>query len=71
MPPCLVSVTNYFIKVTNTASGAIISTISTNETMYTLNDVHVGDVYVIEIVPSNTLGNGSATTISKSHTSHT
>ena len=38
--------------------------------MYTLNDVNVGDVYVIEIVPSSALGNGSAaaTTISKPHT---
>ena len=46
---------------------------NTNESLYTLNGVHAGDVYVVEIVPSSARGNGSATTItiSKSHTSHT
>ena len=39
----------------------------TNSSAYTLRDVSLGDVYVIEIVPSSTFNNGSATvtTISK------
>ena len=67
---CVPSVTNYFITVINAISNAIINMTNTNETMYTLNDVRMGDVYVVEIVPSSALGNGSATiiTISKSHT---
>ena len=36
----------------------------TNNGSYTLPDVRVGDVYVIEIVPSGALGNGSATVTS-------
>ena len=66
-------VTSYFIVVTNAIPGTIINMTNTNETMYTLNNVGVGDVYVIEIVPSSALGNESVTTISisKSHTSHT
>ena len=41
-----------------------------NTGAYMLNDVDLGETYVIEIIPSNTLGNGSATTttISKFHT---
>ena len=44
----------------------------TNETEFMLNHVHLGEEHVIEIVPSSTLGNGSATTtpISESQTSH-
>ena len=70
MSRCLPLVTNYFIRVISTAFGAIINMTFTNETMYTLNGARMGDVYVIEIVPSSALGNGSATTISisKSHT---
>ena len=70
MLQCLAPVTNYFITVTNSISGAVIYMTSTNETVYTLNGLPMGDVYVVEIVPSSGLGNGSAatTTISKSHT---
>ena len=73
MLQCQAPVTNYFITVSNSISGSIISMANTNETMYTLNGVRGGDVYVVEIVPSNAVGNGSATTtnISNSQTSHT
>ena len=70
MSQCLPSATNYFITVINSIFGAIIDMTNTNKNMYTLNDIGVGDVYVIEIVASSALGNGSVTTItiSKSHT---
>ena len=32
-----------------------------NSGAYTLSDVHLGDVYIIVLVPSSTVGNGSAT----------
>ena len=72
MLQCLAPVTKYFITVTNSISGVVINMTCTNETMYTLNGLRMGDVYVVEIVPSNALGNGSATKthISKSQTSH-
>ena len=45
----------------------------TNTGAYTMKGVDLGETYVIEIVPSSTLGNGSATTtiISKFHISYT
>ena len=63
---CSPLVTNYFITVINAVSGALTLN-NTNQTAFILNDVRVGDVYVVEIVPSSALGNGSAaaTTISE------
>ena len=63
---CSPLVTNYFIKVINAVSNASIL-ITTNQTAFMLNDVRVGDVYLVEVVPSSAVGNGSAasTTISE------
>ena len=45
----------------------------TNNGVHILEGIRLGNVYVIEIVPSSALGNGSATatTISEFHISHT
>ena len=58
---CSPLVTDYFITVINAASNAF-SLINTNQTAFMLSDVRVGDVYVVEVVPSSALGNGSAVT---------
>ena len=73
MLQCQAPVTNYFITVTDSISSAVIDMTRTNETMYALNGLRSGDVYVVEIVPNNALGNGSdtKTNISNSKNSHT
>ena len=57
--------TNYLIAINKIQSNTF-SYINTSETILVLNNVHLEDVYVIEIVPSNVVGNGSATTTSVS-----
>ena len=43
---------------------------SSSDSSHIMNNVSLGDVYIINIVPSSTLGNGSVTTATISKPTH-